>query len=219
MSAAPPPVLTTRRVRLRLATTADAEGLLRYQLANREHLAPFEPLRPPGFFTAAYWRQCARRNAREYAAGASFKTLLFLRDGPGEAGDPIGMANLNNVIRGVFHSCFLGFSLGREHQGEGLMREVLEALIRHAFDEMKLHRISANYMPHNLRSGGLLRRLGFTAEGYARDYLRIAGRWEDHVLTSLLNPRWSDAAISGRAGARPDGSSGRRTATSPRQRR
>lgn len=43
-------------------------------------------------------------------------------------------------------------------------------------------------MPANRRSGALLARLGFEQEGYARDYLMINGRWEDHVLTALLNP-------------------------------
>jgi ribosomal-protein-alanine N-acetyltransferase len=38
-----------------------------------------------------------------------------------------------------------------------------------------------------VRSGRLLRALGFVVEGYARDYLQINGRWEDHILTSLTN--------------------------------
>ncbi len=45
----------------------------------------------------------------------------------------------------------------------------------------------ANYVPTNERSGRLLRRLGFTVEGYARDYLCLNGTWQDHILTSLIN--------------------------------
>ncbi|RQM45250.1 GNAT family N-acetyltransferase, partial [Aeromonas caviae] len=56
------------------------------------------------------------------------------------------------------------------------------------FRERGLHRIMASYMPANLRSGALLERLGFEQAGYARDYLMINGRWEDHVLTALINP-------------------------------
>jgi ribosomal-protein-alanine N-acetyltransferase len=48
----------------------------------------------------------------------------------------------------------------------------------------------ANYMPHNRRSGNVLKRLGFVVEGYARDYLMINGKWEDHIFTSLINPHW-----------------------------
>ena len=43
------------------------------------------------------------------------------------------------------------------------------------FREQNLHRIQANYVPRNERSGGLLRRLGFVVEGYARDYLLLNG--------------------------------------------
>lgn len=70
------------------------------------------------------------------------------------------------------------------------MEEALRAAIRYAFADLRLHRVMANYMPANERSGRVLRRLGFTVEGYARDYLRIAGAWEDHVLTSFTNPDW-----------------------------
>lgn len=54
-----------------------------------------------------------------------------------------------------------------------------------------IHRIMANYMPHNKRSGALLARLGFEKEGYAKDYLLIDGQWRDHVLTALTTPLWT----------------------------
>ena len=55
--------------------------------------------------------------------------------------------------------------------------------------ELNLHRIMAAYIPTNARSEKLLLSLGFEKEGYAKSYLKIAGRWQDHVLTSLINPR------------------------------
>lgn len=54
-----------------------------------------------------------------------------------------------------------------------------------------MHRIMANYMPHNQRSGNLLTRLGFEREGYAKKYLLIDGTWQDHVLTALMNEQWT----------------------------
>ncbi len=67
------------------------------------------------------------------------------------------------------------------------MAEALRRAIRHAFDEMGLHRLMANYVPTNEHSGRLLRRLGFTIEGYARDYLLLDGVWKDHILTALVS--------------------------------
>ena len=34
-------------------------------------------------------------------------------------------------------------------------------------------------------------RLGFEKEGYAKDYLLIDGRWQDHVLTALTQREWT----------------------------
>lgn len=68
------------------------------------------------------------------------------------------------------------------------MSKLCLAAIKYAFHELDLNRIMANYMPSNERSGILLRKLGFSEEGLAKKYLKINGRWEDHVLTSLVNP-------------------------------
>ncbi len=68
------------------------------------------------------------------------------------------------------------------------MAKVCQVAIEYAFKELDLNRIMANYMPVNTRSADLLNRLGFSQEGLARKYLKINGVWEDHVLTSKLNP-------------------------------
>ena len=93
-----------------------------------------------------------------------------------------------NVIRGAFQACHLGYGVAAHMQGQGLMREVLEAGIAWAFGELGLHRVMANYLPRNERSAKLLAQLGFEREGYARRYLQIAGVWEDHVLTARICP-------------------------------
>ncbi len=71
------------------------------------------------------------------------------------------------------------------------MFEALTAAIRYMQRTQHIHRIMANYMPHNQRSGDLLARLGFEKEGYAKDYLLIDGEWRDHVLTALTTRDWT----------------------------
>ena len=80
------------------------------------------------------------------------------------------------------------------------MHEALQATIGHAFDAMRLHRIQASYLPANIRSARLLRKLGFRREGLAPQYLYIDGAWRDHVITALLNPRF-DARVFTRSNA------------------
>jgi len=90
-------------------------------------------------------------------------------------------------VKGAFEACHLGFSLAESAQGRGLMKKTLEITNRYCFEQMGLHRIMANHLPSNVRSERLLESLGFEREGYAREYLKIAGAWEDHVLRALIN--------------------------------
>ncbi len=73
-----------------------------------------------------------------------------------------------------------------------MMTQIVRHAIDYAFNNLRLNRISANYMPRNTRSARLLQKLGFEKEGYARRYLHINGRWEDHILTALLNSKYTD---------------------------
>lgn len=100
----------------------------------------------------------------------------------------IGTCSLSNIVRGVFMACHMGYSCAERYQGQGYMKKIVKHAIGYGFNELRLHRIMANYMPSNDRSGGLLEKLEFEKEGLAKEFLLINGKWEDHVLTSLLNP-------------------------------
>lgn len=184
------PRLTTPRTQLAVIGPEHAEPIADYYRANREHLAPWEPLRDAAFYTAAGWRARAADLRAAFARGAAVPFVVL----DAESRQAIGICQFSQIVRGSFHACYLGYSLGREWEGRGLMREAAAAGIEYVFDTLGLHRIMANHMPRNERSARLLRRLGFEREGYARAYLNIAGRWEDHVLNALINPRVPAAA-------------------------
>jgi [ribosomal protein S5]-alanine N-acetyltransferase len=179
------PELSTRRLRLWIAGAEDASELLRYHEENREHLMRWSPPVPPDLYTLAYWQARLVRNRREHVDDRSARFVLAWRDTPDRV---IGTCSLTDFVRGPFQACTLGYGLDRREQGKGAMTEALRAIIDFVFGPLALHRIMANYMPTNTRSGALLRRLGFTVEGYARDYLFINGAWRDHILTALTNP-------------------------------
>jgi ribosomal-protein-alanine N-acetyltransferase len=60
------------------------------------------------------------------------------------------------------------------------MREELELVLRHACDDLRLHRVQASVQPGNERSAALVRGAGFRNEGLALRYLKVGGRWRDH---------------------------------------
>jgi len=130
------------------------------------------------------WRSQIAQRHNAFLADQSLKLFLFNLQHPRQI---IASINFSNIIRGAFQSCTLGFSIAAQYQGQGYMTETLSFACSSAFSELKLHRIMAAYLPHNQRSGKLLRRLGFQIEGYAPQYLCINGLWQDHFLTSLIN--------------------------------
>ena len=176
------PRLHTERTRIRLAGEADAPALLRYRVANRAHLAPWEPLREEAFYTLEHCVQAIAEGREHARLDRGYPLLVF---DPGET-EILASFTLANVVRGAFQACHLGYGMAAHRQGQGLMQEALEVALSWAFHELDLHRVMANYMPRNERSGRLLERLGFEREGYAKRYLQIAGVWEDHVLTSRI---------------------------------
>ena len=70
------------------------------------------------------------------------------------------------------------------------MSEGLNLVLRVGFATLRLHRIEVNVQPRNTPSISLVRRGGFTLEGFSRRYVKIAGRWRDHERWALLVEEW-----------------------------
>jgi ribosomal-protein-alanine N-acetyltransferase len=62
----------------------------------------------------------------------------------------------------------------------------VRAVLGFAFDSLGLNRVEAACLPTNNPSIALLEKVGFTREGYARKYLCIDGRWQDHLLYGIV---------------------------------
>jgi ribosomal-protein-alanine N-acetyltransferase len=71
------------------------------------------------------------------------------------------------------------------------MAEGFALALEYAFRQLKLHRVEANVQPANRRSLALVERLGFEREGYSRRYVKIGGRWRDHVRYAVLAEDWA----------------------------
>ena len=101
-----------------------------------------------------------------------------------------GSINLSQISRGGFKSAYLGYQIGAPYAGRGYMTDAIQVGLSYAFNDLKLHRIEANIQPHNTASIALVKRAGFTKEGYSRRYLKICGRWRDHERWAMLAEDW-----------------------------
>ena len=163
-----------RRVILRAATPGDCAAFL-------------AAARSSGALHAAWVKAPATANTyREYLArmGQSGNhALLALRRDDAAL---VGVFNISNVVLGSFRSGYLGYYAFAPLAGQGLMREGLQLLLRHAFKTLKLHRLEANIQSGNEASIALVRGQGFKLEGYSPRYLKINGRWRDHERWAIV---------------------------------
>jgi ribosomal-protein-alanine N-acetyltransferase len=101
-----------------------------------------------------------------------------------------GVVNINDIVRYSFQSASLGYYAFVPHAGRGLMREALRLVVGLAFKEYGLHRLEANIQPANVRSIALVAGLGFRLEGVSPRFLKIGGRWRDHLRWAILAEEW-----------------------------
>jgi ribosomal-protein-alanine N-acetyltransferase len=172
------PTVITMRVYLRPATAADCETFL---TAVRSSVSLHYPWVAPPDSPAAFTTYL-ERIARENCEGR----LICLQS----TGALVGVMNLNNIIRGAFQNAFLGYYAFIPFAGRGLMGEALELILRYAFHDLQLHRVEASIQPENVASLTLVRRCGFSKEGFSRRYLQVHGEWRDHERWALLQEDW-----------------------------
>lgn len=101
----------------------------------------------------------------------------------------IGTIQLFHVNRGSLHKATMGYLLDKEHNGKGYTTEAVNLVVQYAFGDLDLHCIEAGAMPHNAGSLRVLEKSGFQQAGLARKNVMIAGKWEEHIMLSIMKPQ------------------------------
>jgi len=178
----------TRRMLLRALEPGDAREFARVLEVSRAEWAPWTPSRPAGSSDGDVFEQELERAANGLAAGTHLRLAGFLDNGRDD-GRLAGLFSLNEIVRGVFESAYAGWSVSADQTRRGLGTEGVEALLDLAFDEpptgLGLHRVQANIISRNAASLRIAEKVGLRREGLALRYLRIAGRWEDHLMFAM----------------------------------
>jgi len=178
--------IKTERLVLRVINESMAERVMDYFRRNHDFLYRWEPLRPTGFYTTQYHQAQLQTDLIRMDNDEMFRVWVFKQEEL-EAGRVIGSLAFNNIVRGCFDSCFLGYRLDKDEVNQGYMTEALRAFVEFGFERLNLHRVEANIIPRNKPSLRAAVKAGFYDEGLAQKYLKINGQWEDHVHMVIRN--------------------------------
>ncbi len=181
--------LQRKRVYLRYPTQRDWRDWSALRADSQAFLAPWEPSWAHDALSRGAFRRRLKMYRTELRQGVTHSFLIFR-----VADDALlGGITLSNLRRGVAKTATLGYWIGAAYARQGYVTEALWAVVEYAFRRLGLHRVEAACLPDNEASRRLLLKCGFQDEGYAREYLRINGSWQDHQLFAILRSEFSDS--------------------------
>ncbi|MBV9100336.1 MAG: GNAT family N-acetyltransferase [Candidatus Dormibacteraeota bacterium] len=166
-------------VRLVPVAVDDAVALHELLVRNREYLAPWSPARDEEWYGLEQQRERLAAAVAQHGEGSAYYFKIVAGDGA------VGRLDLNNVVRGVWRNTNLGYWVAESERGRGHATAAVKAAVTFAFSEAGLHRVEAAVMPRNRASLRVVEKAGFRREGVAERYLRINGRWEQHVIHAI----------------------------------
>jgi RimJ/RimL family protein N-acetyltransferase len=104
---------------------------------------------------------------------------------------PVGVVELDPVDRetGVAE---LGIWIHPAHHRQGYASEAIELVVGYAFDELRVHKVTANAYARNEASRRMLASLGFVEEGVGREDAFLDGDYHDTHYFGVLDPEWRE---------------------------
>lgn len=170
---------------LRAFKPQDAEAKLKLEKDNREFFEKFSMTRYPDFYTLVIQKEIIEIGIEQREEGREESFGIFRN----EDDVLVGTISLFQIFRGPLQSAFLGYALDKSQNNKGYATEAVKLIVDYAFRHLHLHRIEAGVMPHNIPSIRVLEKAGFHKEGIAKSNVKINGKWEDHQVLAIINPK------------------------------
>lgn len=163
------------RLTLRFLTPDCAEELLQYYIENKEHLSNYEPTRDENFYTLKSQKNILMESYKNLMTGTGVDFGIYLDN------KLIGKIKISNIVYGVLKNGFVGYSIHKDYQNKGYMKEALKLVLEYSQEELELHRLEASVLTDNYASRAVLLSNGFEEVGLNKKYLYINGAWRDHI--------------------------------------
>lgn len=104
--------------------------------------------------------------------------------------EKVGLASISNIDK-KNKRCFWAFYLkGEEYAGSGVGAVTEYFIIKYAFEELSLNKITCEVFSFNEKVIGLHEKFGFKREGFLRQHIFKNDKFEDVVVMGLLESDW-----------------------------
>ena len=178
------PTLETERLILRGMRVSDAADMYDYaRLPSVTEYLTWEPHASPEE-TKEYLIYVAQR----YRTGDFYDWSVICR----EDGHMIGTCGFTS-FNCPADSGEIGYVLNPAYRGRGLATEAADAVLGFGFEHLSLHRIEAHFIQGNDASRRLMERVGMRFEGFARESMRIKGRYRTIGTCAILRREYEEA--------------------------
>lgn len=114
---------------------------------------------------------------------------IFLTE---DAEKPIGFVGLD-AINWISGDSWVGIGIGeRDYWGKGYGTDAMQVILRYAFCQLNLHRVSLSVFDYNPRAIRSYEKAGFVREGVEPQFLEREGKRWDIILMGILRSEWKD---------------------------
>lgn len=176
-------VFETERLFLFLPCEDHAGAISEFYKRNFSALKEWEPNLSESFLNPEFIKKILPFESTLDSKAKQVRYWFSLKTAPS---CPIGSVTFQNIVRGPFLSCQIGYKLDSAFRGQGLAEEAVRAALFLLKEKTDLHRVEALTDINNAPSVSLLKKLGFTKEGIAAEYVKIGQKWRDCYRFSLI---------------------------------
>jgi Acetyltransferases, including N-acetylases of ribosomal proteins len=167
---------------LALLETRDAEALYALIDRNRDYIGQWMKF-PSMTLSVDDSRAFIERTRHRYAKDDGYWIGIWE---DGQLAGSIGYLYIDQENR----KTEIGYWLGQEYEGRGIITRAIQVLIQYAFSHLNMNKIEIGAASSNARSRAIPERLGFQHEGEIRDYEFINEQYLNRVIYGLRACEW-----------------------------
>lgn len=175
--------LESERLLIRCLNSDYAEPVTLFYKRNLEILKDWEPNISDNFLNPYFNSRVLDHEYSNAYKGRSVRYWFSHKEAPDFL---LGSVNFQNIIKGAFRSCQIGYKIDKEFGGVGLAREAVNTAIQSLREDEGIRRFEAMIDVTNTASIGLVEYLGFHNEGLCEQYVFINNLWRDCLRFSLI---------------------------------